>query len=573
MQMRKTMLGGSSSDKSSSKDNSNSSSSSMSLLKRSSSSSSAASDADRKGDKGSKDGSADVNSNDFPPVMAKFLATRGAARGRTTKSAVELQEQINQRSKKISGRWADLEKQWRALEKERKDSASTYGVVGGGGAIVELNVGGTDMDVLRTDLVRAEDSVLANMFSGRWEGRLPRDSRGRVFVDVSPTSFRKVVGFLVKLGIATPGKVLELPTLTPDEQPAFDHLVLVLGLWPHVYEGKAAATVTGPSLQKQAEDELVRAPPVEPSDAKRFGQAVAQSFAAEEIALEKAAVELEEARERFDKEVESITKFAGAPAGFGGQHNMGSANQDDIVELNIGGTMAATRRSTLCRAADSVLARMFDHSNESRAPPFVRDAKGRYFVQYNDYCFAKIIEVLRSKRWPWPPTNTQLKEFGVGSLETSGATTERFKTFIRDDEREDFGSLVSYFFPGCERFIMEAVGRVSDRFFFNRRTDRARRGGFDCWVSEVMAVVLRGAFIFFVVGRKDTQAEEHTIAAADALLQPLLSFLQVNTLHLSALRILPFIINFNASSLEGRDKRKVSLFSASFDETGNIASS
>lgn len=120
---------------------------------------------------------------------------------------------------------------------------------------------------------------------------------------------------------------------------------------------------------------------------------------------------------------------------------------------------------------------------------------------------------------------------------------------------------------------MEAVGRVSDRFFFNRRTDRARRGGFDCWVSEVMAVVLRGAFIFFVVGRKDTQAEEHTIAAADALLQPLLSFLQVNTLHLSALRILPFIINFNASSLEGRDKRKVSLFSASFDETGNIASS
>lgn len=461
MQLRK------STDKSSSKDSSNSSSSSssISLLKRSNSSA-ASSDGDRKGDKSKDSASAtgpdtSLSSGDFPPVMAKFLATRGAARGRSTKASVELQEQISQRSKKISGRWADLEKQWRGLEKERKESASTYGVVGGGGAIVELNVGGTDMDVLRTDLVRAEDSVLANMFSGRWEGRLPRDSRGRVFVDVSPTSFRKVVGFLVKLGIATPGKVLELPTLTPDEQPAFDHLVLVLGLWPHVYEGKTAATVTGPSLQKQAEDELVRAPPVEPSDAKRFGQAVAQSFAAEEIALEKAAVELEEARKRFDKEVDSINNFAGAPAGFGGESRNQTGKDDDIVELNIGGTMAATRRSTLCRASDSVLARMFDHSNESRAPPFVRDTKGRYFVQYNDYCFAKIIEVLRSKRWPWPPSTSHLKDGAGGNLELSGATADRFKTYIRDDEREDFGSLVSYFFPGCERFIMEAVGRVS----------------------------------------------------------------------------------------------------------------
>lgn len=412
-----------------------------------------------------KDAAVEISS-DSPAAMAKFFATRGAARGRSTKAAVHLQEEISKASKKIGERWAKLEGEWRALERDRKDSASTYGIVGGGGPIVELNVGGTDMDVLRTDLVRAEDSVLADMFSGRWEGRLPRDSRGRVFVDVSPTCFRKVVGFLVKLGIAKPGKVLELPTLTPDEQPAFDHLVLVLGLWPHVYEGKAAATTDGSSLSKQAEDELVRAPPVEPADARKFGQAVAQSFAAEEIALERAAVELQIARARFDREVDSINAFAGAPAGFGLNGGPGSAKEDDIVELNIGGTMAATRRSTLMRAPDSVLARMFDHGNEKRAPPFVRDTKGRYFVQYNDYCFAKIIEVLRSKRWPWPPSTAHLKDGGSGvptAGGVEGATTinSRFRTYIREDEREDFSSLVSYFFPGCERFIMEAVGRVS----------------------------------------------------------------------------------------------------------------
>lgn len=124
--------------------------------------------------------------------------------------------------------------------------------------------------------------------------------------------------------------------------------------------------------------------------------------------------------------------------------------------------MASTRRSTLCRSSDSVLARMFDHSNERRAPPFVRDSKGRYFVQYNDYCFRKIIEVLRMKRWPWPPTASALN-LPSGSGESGFSEgPNRFRIHVREDEREDFNSLVSYFFPGCEKFINEVVGRVRD---------------------------------------------------------------------------------------------------------------
>lgn len=392
--------------------------------------------------------------NEVPPAMASFLTARGSARGRSVKAQVEQQDKINQESKKMQERWTQREKSWRKLEKERKDSASSYGITGGGGPIVELNVGGTDMDVLRADLVRAEDSVLADMFSGRWEGRLPRDSRGRVFIDVSPTCFRKIVGFLVKLGIAKPGKVLDLPTLSADEKPSFDHLVLVLGLWPHVYEGRTVATPQPPSPKEQRTEEAV-SPEVNMDDIKKFGKAVATSFAAEEMALKKADEEFQIARKRFDQEVAAINAFAGAPAGFGRD-----GVKDDIVELNIGGMMAATRRSTLCRAGDSVLARMFDHGNERRAPPFVRDSKGRYFVQYNDYCFAKIIEVLRIKRWPWPPNPSALS-LATGIRESGpGEGSSRFRIFLREDEREDFSSLVSYFFPGCEEYIMEVVGRV-----------------------------------------------------------------------------------------------------------------
>lgn len=392
------------------------------------------------------EGQADVVETDSPAAMASFLATRGEARGLSTKSHVELQGQIGQASKRLHEQWAKLEKEWRNLEKERRDVAAQYGITGGGGPIVELNVGGTDMDVLRADLVRAEESVLALVFGGRWEGRLPRDSRGRVFVDVSPACYRKVIGFLVKLGIAKPGRVLELPTLTPEEQPAFDHLVLVLGLWPHVYEGRAA---TAPPPKPRVPPKDISAPPVEPADARRFGRSVATSFAVEEVALEMADGEFRAAKKKYEREMASVAEFAGSPAGFGRE-----GVDDDIVELNIGGTVIATRRSTLCRCPDSVLARMFDHSNEKRAPPFVRDTKGRYFVQYNDYCFAKIIEVLRMKRWPWPPTTSS---FAGGNVEG----TSRFRIFVREDEREDFASLTSYFFPGSENFIMEAVGRVS----------------------------------------------------------------------------------------------------------------
>lgn len=369
------------------------------------------------------------------------------------KAQVALQESIAQASKRLQEKWATLEKKWRALERERRDAASSYGITGGGGAIVELNVGGTDMDVLRADLIRAEESVLSLVFGGRWEGRLPRDSRGRVFVDVSPSVFRKIVGFLVKLGIAKPGKVLELPTLTPEEQPSFDHLVLVLGLWPHVYEGRAAAAPPPPERVKPKD---IPAPAAEPADARRFGRSVATSFAMEEVALEMAEAEFQEARKKYDREVASVCEFAGAPGGFARE-----GVDDDIVELNIGGTVLATRRSTLCRCPDAVLARMFDHSNEKKAPPFVRDTRGRYFVQYNDYCFAKIIDVLRMKRWPWPPT----KASHVKGHPAEGTSLSRVRIFVREDEREDFSSLTSYFFPASESYILEAVGKVSFSLF------------------------------------------------------------------------------------------------------------
>ena len=50
---------------------------------------------------------------------------------------------------------------------------------GAGEDMVELNVGGQALSATRSTLVQIEGSLLAAMFSGRWDRGLKRDSAGR----------------------------------------------------------------------------------------------------------------------------------------------------------------------------------------------------------------------------------------------------------------------------------------------------------------------------------------------------------------------------------------------------------
>ena len=54
--------------------------------------------------------------------------------------------------------------------------------------IIELNVGGTHFDVLRHTLCLVDGSLLASLFSGRWEDNLKMDKNGRVFLNFDPAT-------------------------------------------------------------------------------------------------------------------------------------------------------------------------------------------------------------------------------------------------------------------------------------------------------------------------------------------------------------------------------------------------
>ena len=64
---------------------------------------------------------------------------------------------------------------------------------------------------------------------------------------------------------------------------------------------------------------------------------------------------------------------------------------DEIVSLNVGGTLFATSRQTLMKHPDSMLARMCNTE-----VPVVKDPSGAYFIDRDPTLFRLILNYLRS---------------------------------------------------------------------------------------------------------------------------------------------------------------------------------
>eukprot|EP00812_Abedinium_dasypus_P004481 NODE_1558_length_1112_cov_334.112583.p1 GENE.NODE_1558_length_1112_cov_334.112583~~NODE_1558_length_1112_cov_334.112583.p1 ORF type:complete len:316 (+),score=73.80 NODE_1558_length_1112_cov_334.112583:83-1030(+) len=69
------------------------------------------------------------------------------------------------------------------------------------GGIVAISAGGTTFKTRRATLCQVEGSMLAAMFSGRWDGSLTYDEQGAVFLDTSPPVFEAVLSHLRTLSL------------------------------------------------------------------------------------------------------------------------------------------------------------------------------------------------------------------------------------------------------------------------------------------------------------------------------------------------------------------------------------
>ena len=96
--------------------------------------------------------------------------------------------------------------------------------------IIHLNVGGQKLTSKRSTLCQVENSLLANIFSGRWEKSLERDQDGAVFLDFNPQYFVLILDYLRAKRIGQPGKLISLPKVAEEQQEDFNSLLQYLGL-------------------------------------------------------------------------------------------------------------------------------------------------------------------------------------------------------------------------------------------------------------------------------------------------------------------------------------------------------
>ena len=96
--------------------------------------------------------------------------------------------------------------------------------------IIHLNVGGHKLTTKRSTLCQVEGSLLASMFSGRWEDSLEWDQDGAIFCDFNPQYFLVILDYLRAKKIATPENPAPLPKVAEDQAKNFNNLLEYLGL-------------------------------------------------------------------------------------------------------------------------------------------------------------------------------------------------------------------------------------------------------------------------------------------------------------------------------------------------------
>lgn len=101
--------------------------------------------------------------------------------------------------------------------------------------VIELNVGGQPMSTTRAVLCSAKDSLLAGMFSGNFDGGQKRDQAGRIFLDVDPPIFAKVLSHLRLRRIASPECPAPLPQVPDEIRAEYDMTIRFYGLENYMY--------------------------------------------------------------------------------------------------------------------------------------------------------------------------------------------------------------------------------------------------------------------------------------------------------------------------------------------------
>eukprot|EP00804_Cyclotella_cryptica_P029138 CCRYP_005305-RA/>CCRYP_005305-RA protein AED:0.32 eAED:0.32 QI:309/1/1/1/0.66/0.5/4/823/587 len=96
--------------------------------------------------------------------------------------------------------------------------------------LVEINAGGKIIVARRSTLTQLKGTRLEALFSGRWDKRLQRDAKGRIFLDVNSICFQAIVDYLNELVISPPNFPSEPPHVESELQHVLVHQLELFGI-------------------------------------------------------------------------------------------------------------------------------------------------------------------------------------------------------------------------------------------------------------------------------------------------------------------------------------------------------
>jgi hypothetical protein len=145
---------------------------------------------------------------------------------------------LAKRQKCLDEREKELEKAVQVFKREKAD-------IGCGNYqpsdVLNLNVGGTVMAVLRRTITSVEGSMLASRFSGRWDDSIEKDRDGNFFIDQPFELFLPMINYLRDKACETPfASPVRSPQLgffgnNGERYPAFKRMVEYYGMTPGIY--------------------------------------------------------------------------------------------------------------------------------------------------------------------------------------------------------------------------------------------------------------------------------------------------------------------------------------------------
>eukprot|EP00210_Caulerpa_lentillifera_P009689 g9244.t1 len=144
----------------------------------------------------------------------------------------EEERRINSKSKALEESKIMYEQKAAELEKEK---LTMSGGPVEGEEIVELNVQGVIMSTRRNTLTQFTESRLAYTFNGRWDEETLKDSEGRVFLDVQPSLFRKLLDYLTTRNLVQNSATIPSPQFPFHEFIHFKAMLQYFGIETEIY--------------------------------------------------------------------------------------------------------------------------------------------------------------------------------------------------------------------------------------------------------------------------------------------------------------------------------------------------